>query len=153
MNLETIIDKIREIILRDFETEAATLFTDGGEPELDPVVDESIVAFDFDIDKNKRGLMLFLLPEAEQVERITIEGEESTQGVSVYIICRNDTPANLYKKVLRYSRAFRDMIRGNNTLDGIAGDSYVTNAEYFHAVEGNPAIKGAELQITVEVDD
>lgn len=147
MDLENILNSLEEVIINDLNSHIEDLNTT--DLTLDYIDENNVVMFELDIDKNKRSVMLFILPENSNHNRITMDDDEVVSQVSIYVICRDDTKQNLYKKVLRYTKSIFNLLKDNNTLNNAVGDIQVNDTEYYHAVEGNEFIKGSEIVINL----
>ena len=150
MDLENIIEELKNILIADFGD--SLKFYSDEQIIFSNVEENNIVCFDFDIDKNKKDLMIFLLPENDNVSNLSIYDDEIESDLTIYLIHRNDTKEYLFKKTIRSVKSLTKLLKNNRTLNNKVGDLQINNAEYYHAVEGNENIKGAEIGITIKYE-
>jgi len=147
MKIEEIVTAITGIITgAGFTTELTALF--GGTLTVPTITAATVKAYDFDLDKNRRDLMVFILPDGDALEGITLDGTHEVRSqISMFFIYRNDTREDSFKKVLRTVSCFMEILKGDPTMTGTVSDSSVQAVEYYHAVEGSEDVKGAELTL------
>jgi len=149
--IEQILEELKTLLTTDY----IPILVDLNTPELllDMPREQDVVLYVLDIDKYKTNATFFMLPENQTINELTIGDNEVEDNATIYIVCRNDKEENLTKKVLRYTAGLKKLLKEQPTLNGLVGNTKITSAEYYHAVEGNVNIKGAEISLVFSYEE
>lgn len=144
--MEVIIDALTAMITGDFQ-----IYLDKISTADYPLTAPSRLALGgIDLDKNRDAVTAFIAPDDESYDEDTAAGGElTTARLDVFIFLKRESQDKLTRKILRYGRAFRDMVRTDPSLGGSAGYAHLESAEYFDGVEGSDAIKGIKLSLSI----
>lgn len=138
--MEEVIEALQGKLVDDFQ------------PYLTPygiTAPKSAIFGDIDLEKNRQKVTAFILPDEESFEEETIGVDTVEQRLDVFLFMRGKPRAELALDVMRAGRAFRQMIKEDNDLDGQVGYIHLEKASYIEGVENNDSIKG--IQLTVKV--
>ena len=82
-------------------------------------------------------------------EALTTSSDVSSFRVSVFILSKKDTKANLTILNYGYYNALCELLRSNMTLDGTVDFTDINDVTFYPAVEANPNVRGAELSLEI----
>lgn len=116
-----------------------------------PNLSAANVRIDFpDVDSMPRDVMIYLHPNYAQYETLATTNDRSLFTVSVYLLCKRDSMANLTKKMFGYYNALYETLRRHMELGGVVDFSAITDVEFYPAIDMNKNVQGAEISVTVE---
>lgn len=140
-------------LINVIETEYQSYLDELSDAEITLSAPSTIAMSDIDIGKYRNSVSCFILPDDEDYETETLTEDSISQRVYVYIFIRKDSKEALTKKAMRHSKAFRKMIKENNTLNNEVGYIHTDKSEYYDGVEGTDSIKGLKLSLSVLNED
>lgn len=108
----------------------------------------NIVIGDCDIAKHSAANTLFINPDSISFSDLSISDYEQSLSLDLLMVCRNSAPEILYKKVLRYVKALKDLFIADLNLAGI-GTIDIKSGDYFDGMEGNSSIKAFMLSCEI----
>lgn len=109
------------------------------------------ITIDFpDIDRMPKDVMIYIAPSYAEYEPLATRNDKSAFTVSVFLLCKRDTAANLTIKTYAYYNALYETLRHYMELGGTVDFARVTNAEFYPAIDLNKNVQGAEISVTVE---
>lgn len=108
------------------------------------------VKIDFpDIDNMRKDNMLYIVPEYENIEELTVSSDTADFEAKVYIISKRDKSEALVKRVFDIYTAFYLFMRSDPTLDGFIEYSRITDMDYFPAVTASQTMVAIEVTLTL----
>jgi len=113
-------------------------------------ISEKQVLIEFpDVDKMPYGTMFYVYPNYAEYDDLTTCSDDAYLRVSVFLLCKKDTRANLTIKTYAYYNSLYALLRKNTSLDGVATSSAIESTDFYPAVEGNPNVQGIELTVNI----
>lgn len=108
------------------------------------------VKIDFpDIDNMRKDNMLYIVPEYENIEELTVSSDTADFEAKVYIISKRDKSEALVKRVFDIYTAFYLFMRSDPTLDGFIEYSRITDMDYFPSVTASQTMVAIEVTLTL----
>ena len=108
------------------------------------------VLIDFpNVDQMPMKIMFYIQPDYAEFEVLTTSSDVSSFRVSVFILSKKDTKANLTILNYGYYNALCELLRSNMTLDGAVDFTDINDVTFYPAVEANPNVRGAELSLKI----
>ena len=108
------------------------------------------VLIDFpNVDQMPMKNMFYIQPDYAEFEVLTTSSDVSSFRVSVFILSKKDTKANLTILNYGYYNALCELLRSNMTLDGAVDFTDINDVTFYPAVEANPNVRGAELSLEI----
>lgn len=108
------------------------------------------VLIDFpNVDQMPMKNMFYIQPDYAEFEALTTSSDVSSFRVSVFILSKKDTKANLTILNYGYYNALCELLRSNMTLDGTVDFTDINDVTFYPAVEANPNVRGAELSLEI----
>ena len=108
------------------------------------------VLIDFpNVDQMPMKNMFYIQPDYAEFEVLTTSSDVSSFRVSVFILSKKDTKANLTILNYGYYNALCELLRSNMTLDGAVDFTDINDVTFYPAVEANPNVRGAELSLKI----
>lgn len=102
-----------------------------------------------DVDNMRKDIMFYIQPEYEDLEDLTVSSDTAAFDVSIYILCRRDTNANLIRKVFDCYQAIYQALRKNDSLDGFIEFSRITDMEYYPSVSSGQTMTAIEISLVM----
>lgn len=113
-------------------------------------ISDKNVLIDFpNVDQMPMKNMFYIQPDYAEFEALTTSSDVSSFRVSVFILSKKDTKANLTILNYGYYNALCELLRSNMTLDGIVDFTDINDVTFYPAVEANPNVRGAELSLEI----
>jgi len=84
-----------------------------------------------------------------EFEELTTLTDASTFTISIFLMVKRDTRANLQTKMFTYFNAIYSAIRKSMDLNHTVDFSMITDADYFPAIEANKNVSGVEITLAV----
>ncbi len=120
-----------------------------GDPEPTPT-EQIPVVIDFpNVDKMPARRTVYLLPDYAEYETLATTNDRAEFRVTMFILCKRDTKANLVTKVYEIYNQIYDLLRRNIDLDGVADFTEVQSATFYPAVEMNESVQGIESTVSI----
>lgn len=117
--------------------------------ETIPAISEGQVLLEFpDTDKMPFPVMFYVQPDYAEYEGQTTCADVTDFRLSVFVLCKRDTLANLTIKTYGYYNALYSLLRHNTSLDGFIDMTRINDTNFYPAVEGNPNVQGAEISVS-----
>lgn len=108
------------------------------------------VRIDFpDTDNMRKDNMLYIVPEYENIEELTVSSDTAEFEVKVYILSKRGTSAELVRRVFDSYTAFYLFMRRDPTLNGFIDYSRITDMDYYPAVTASGTITAIEATLTL----
>jgi ABC-type long-subunit fatty acid transport system fused permease/ATPase subunit len=83
-------------------------------------------------------------------EQISNESQLETLSMAVFIVVRNDIEKNLHENLRDYATSFYKMFEASGcNFKGLFDQGIITDVDFYDAVEGNPSIKLAKINISL----
>ena len=109
-------------------------------------ISELNVKIDFpDIDNMRKDNMVYLVPEYENIEELTVSSDRAEFETKVFIISKKGTSEALVKRVFDLYTAFYLFMRSDPTLNGFIDYSRLTDMDYY------PALTASSTMVAIEV--
>ena len=102
-----------------------------------------------DVDKAPFPVTIYVEPNYSQMEGQGTTSDKIDFRLTVWVICKRDTQTNLTGKLFIYYNSIYYLLRNNTSLDGYIDKTDVLNAEFDLAVEANPNVRGADIQLSI----
>ena len=145
MVLERLRDRIINHISEHFEA-------DGGKADL-AILDEKSVVIDFpDVDNMRRDNMVYIEPDYENFEALSLMADQATMKVSVTILCKGAPHTTLIKRVFGYFTALCSLLASDRELDGFVDYTEVTDMDYYPYVTAAKGTCAIEATIRLRWD-
>lgn len=113
-------------------------------------ISDKNVLIDFpNVDQMPMKNMFYIQPDYAEFEALTTSSDVSSFRVSVFILSKKDTKANLTILNYGYYNALCELLRSNMTLDGTVDFTDINDVTFYPAVEANPNVRGAELSLEI----
>lgn len=133
-----VLNRLREVIIRDLDTEG-----------LDPV-GETNVLIDFpDQDSMPARSAIYIQPNYCSYDTLTVESDQVELTVSIFVVCKRDTRANLTIKTMAYVNKLYKLLSNDQELDGEIDYLRPETMDFYPALGENKDVKGAEISITL----
>lgn len=109
-------------------------------------LDEHNVVIEFpDPDNMPSDVAVFIQGNSASYEPLATTNDDSVFTVSVFVMCKRDTAANLTEKMYGYFNAVYEALRRSMSLGGIVSFAAIEGAEFYPAIEENKNVQGAEI--------
>lgn len=109
-------------------------------------ISEANVIIDFpDIDNMPKNTTIYIQPDYEEVEDLSVITDFTRMRLLIYIICKGAKSATLIKKVFGYYTALFMLIRNNQTLDGMVEFSKINSMDYYPSVTASSTMSAIEV--------
>jgi hypothetical protein len=113
-------------------------------------ISDKNVLIDFpNVDQMPMKNMFYIQPDYAEFEALTTSSDVSSFRISVFILSKKDTKANLTILNYGYYNALCELLRSNMTLDGTVDFTDINDVTFYPAVEANPNVRGAELSLEI----
>ena len=113
-------------------------------------ISDKNVLIDFpNVDQMPMKNMFYIQPDYAEFEALTTSSDVSSFRVSVFILSKKDTKANLTILNYGYYNALCELLRSNMPLDGTVDFTDINDVTFYPAVEANPNVRGAELSLEI----
>ena len=114
-----------------------------------PISPRSILIDFPDPDNMRTDNMLYIVPEYENMEELTVSSDSTKFEVKVYILSKKGTNASLVKRIFDIYSAFYLFMRKDPTLGGFIDYSRITDMDYYPAVTAQGTMVGIEITLTL----
>ena len=141
-----VLERLRETMVSQLE---AYIETDDGQPS-DAIGEDSVVIDFPDPDGMRKDTMMFIQPDAESLESLSMGSDLATMDAGICILCKGAPNAVLVRRVFAWCNAFHRMIRSNPTLDGFIDASMMTGMEYYPAVTASRTMTAIEIPLQLQ---
>ena len=136
-------------VLKALQTVISSQLNDYLEEDIPPLKDGSVeITFPI-VDQMSKNNMVYIQPSYAEFEPLTTTSDVVGFKVSLFILSKKDTRENLTIKNHGYYEALCRLLRSNTELDGAVSEVLLNNVTFYPAVEANPNIVGAELELTL----
>ena len=116
-----------------------------------PVISDKQVLLEFpDVDKMPFPVMFYVQPDYAAYEEETTCSDKTDFRISVFIMCKRDTKANLTLKTYGYYNALYELLKTNYTLYGAIAGTQIIETHFYPAIEANANVQGVELSVSTE---
>ncbi len=135
--------------LRDFIASGLGehLNADGGEAPMENL-DGSNVEIDFPgPDGMRKDVMLFIQPDYESIEELSVSSDTATLQASVFILCKGAERKLLVRRVFALFAALYSLLRSDPSLEGFIESSRITDMDYYPAVAAGRTMTGIEAKL------
>lgn len=140
-NEMTILEGLRSVIINDVNQYLPQEFRH---------LDEHNVVIEFpDPDSMPADVAVFIQGNNASYEPLATTNDDSTFTVSVFVMVKRDTAANLTVKMFKYFNAVYEALRRSMSLGGVVDFAAIEGAEFYPAVEANKNVQGAEISCTL----
>lgn len=113
-------------------------------------ITEKNVKIDFpDIDNMRKDNMLYIVPEYENIEELTVSSDRAEFEVKVFIISKKGNSESLVKRVFDLYTAFYLFMRSDPTLNGFIDWSRITDMDYYPALTASSTMVAIEVTLTL----
>lgn len=108
------------------------------------------VVIDFpSVDKMPFKSTVYLLPDYAEYEMLATTNDKAEFRVTMFILCKRDTKANLVTKVYEIYNQIYDLLRKDMDLSGYVDFTEVRDATFYPAVEMNENVQGIECSVAI----
>jgi len=98
-----------------------------------------------DVDRMPFDTMLFIVPDEEEFQYVTVNAMESSLDVKIYILLRKQVMAQMIPAAFDYLTALVSAVTDDETLGGAIQGAQVKSASFY------PAIAGVSNAVGIEV--
>ncbi len=144
--MEALLENLKAYIIANLPGHLSEIATE--EIPLPDLVESTVIVGDCDIAKHSAANTLFINPDSIAFTDLSISDYEQGLSLDFLMVCRNSPPAILFKRVLRYIEALKEMFVEDLNLSGI-GTIDIKTGDYFDGMEGNTSIKGFMLSCDI----
>lgn len=114
-------------------------------------LDGRTVLIDFpDPDRMARDSVMWITPDWENIEELSVASDVSTLHISVFIICKGAPSTVLVERVFAMWTGFYRMMRADPTLSGAVAYSRVTDMDYYPALTAGRTHVGIEANVELQ---
>lgn len=141
-----VLDCLKDLIAADL----ANFLDTSGEAEQQSFGSDNI-KIDFpDVDKMKKSTMLFIQPDYESIEDLSMNSDIATLHTTLFIFCKAAPSEILIRRVFNYYTAFYTLLRSNQTLNGFIDFSKITDMDYYPAVAASSTTTAIEVKLQLQ---
>lgn len=139
-----VLECLRDILARDLSQ-----YLDA---ENDPgPIDGKNVLIDYpDVDKMPKSTMLYVQPDYENLEELSMGSDLATMHATLFILCKGAPSKILIQRVFALWSAFYVLARSNQTLDGFIDHLRITDMDYYPAVTASATITAIEARMQLQ---
>lgn len=121
------------------------------EPDVTVALDERSVLIDFpDPDNMARDSVVWITPDWEGIEELSVATDVSTLRLSVYIVCKGAPSATLVRRVFALWSALYLLVDDDRSIGGVAAHTRVTDMDYYPSVAAGRTQVGIEASLEVQ---
>ena len=118
--------------------------------EFDGFRDDSAIIDFPDTDSMRRNLMVYIQPDYEALEDLSVGTDLARMNASVFILAKGAPNAELIKTVFRAYTSLYLMLRGDPTLGGFISETRITDMDYYPAVTASRTVVAIEAQTEMQ---
>ena len=113
-------------------------------------LDDRNIVIDFpSVDMMPKATVLYLQQNYTDYDSLTVNTDNSSMHISVFILCKKDKGTVLQEKVNAIYEGLYKLLKTNPTLDGVVTYCSIESFDYYPAIEGNSTVKGAEVSVNL----
>jgi hypothetical protein len=105
-----------------------------------------------DPDSRPDDLAVFILPDVETYEPLSIETNMAECQISAYIIVRGGDQELIFTKAMRYGESMQAMIAEHCTLGGTVAEIQTTLMDFFWGIDGDQNTKAVKIDFIVNYE-
>lgn len=105
-----------------------------------------------DPDSRPDDLAVFILPDVETYEPLSIETTMAECQISAYIVCKGGDQETLFTKALRYGESLQLMIAEHPTLGGTVVEIQTVLMDFYWGIDGNQDIKAVKVDFLINYE-
>ena len=144
-----VLERLRETIIKSI---ADHYSADEGGADLVPL-DEKSVVIDFpDVDNMRKDCMVYIEPDYENFEALSLMADQATMNVTVTILVKGAPHTTLIKRVFGYFTALCSMLASDRELDGFVDYTEVTDMDYYPYVTAGKSQSAIEATLRIRWD-
>jgi hypothetical protein len=141
-----VLERLKETMASQLNSHIET--HDGFRPED---IDSGNVEIDFpDTDSMRKSTMLYIQPDDEDIEDMSMSSDLATMRATVFILCKGSSNADLIRKAFGYYSALYAMLRRNQTLGGFIEGARVESMDYYPAVTASRTMTAIEARLQMQ---
>lgn len=141
-----VLEKLKETMASGI----VAFYENEGEPEPQ-AIDVKSIEIDFpDADGMPRDTMMFIQPDGESIEALSMGSDLATMDAEVCIMCKGAPNAVLIRRVFAWCNALYRLLRTDRTLGGFIDSSAVTGLEYYPAVTASKSMTAIEATLQLQ---
>ena len=118
--------------------------------EFDGFKDDSAVIDFPDTDNMRRNLMVYIQPDYEALEDLSVGTDLARMNASVFILAKGAPNAELIRTVFRAYTAMYLLLRGDPTLGGFISETRITDMDYYPEVTASRTVVAVEAQTEMQ---
>ena len=127
-----------------------TVIVEGLSSEFEDFGDDSAVIDFPDTDNMRRNLMVYIQPDYEALEDLSVGTDLARMNASVFILAKGAPNAELIRIVFRAYTAIYLKLRGDPTLKGFISETRITDMDYYPAVAASRTVVAIEAQTEMQ---
>ena len=117
---------------------------------LPSLTENNVKVGSVNIEQQKFNQCAFILPDNQTVAELTMDTEQITTRVDVFVFVRNAQSDVLFRQALRYGMAVKKAIQNDYSCGGAFEQASVIDFEYFDDVEASDSkIRACRLGINI----
>lgn len=141
-----VLEKLKETMASGI----GAFYENESEPEPQ-AIDGRSIEIDFpDADGMPRDTMMFIQPDGESLEPLSMGSDLATMDATVCIMCRGASNAVLIRRVFAWCNAFCMLMKSSPTLGGLIDSSVLTGIEYYPAVTASRSMTAIEIALQLQ---
>lgn len=126
------------------------VIAEGLNGESEDFRDDSVVIDFPDTDNMKRNLMVYIQPDYETLEDLSVGTDLASMNASVFILAKGAPNAELIKTAFRAYAAMYLTLRGDPTLGGFISETRITDMDYYPAVTASRTVVAIEAKTEMQ---
>jgi len=116
-----------------------------------PSIDEHTILIDFpDVDSMRRQSMIYIQPDYESLEPISVLSDLATMHITLFILCKGAASEKLIRRVFSYYTGLYCLLRSNQSLDGFVDFLSITDMDYYPSVTASSSVSAIEVKINIQ---
>lgn len=121
------------------------------EPGIAVTLDERSVLIDFpDPDNMARDSVVWITPDWENIEELSVATDVSTLRLSVYIVCKGAPSAQLVRRAFALWSALYLLVDDDRSIGGVVAHTRVTDMDYYPSVAAGRTQVGIEASLELQ---
>ena len=144
-----VLERLRDTIIQKIGEHFSA---DEGCADLVPL-DEKSVVIDFpDVDNMRKDCMVYIEPDYENFEALSLMADQATMNVTVTILVKGAPHTTLIKRVFGYFTALCSMIAEGRELSGFVDYTEVKDMDYYPYVTAGKSQSAIEATLRIRWD-
>lgn len=146
--MEKLCDELIDYLIDDLKPYLDELKTDS--VPLPYFSKKNCVLSAIDFGKYQMNQVCFVLPDIQNSNPLSIDENETSTRIDIFIFCSGKPAEVLLKQALRYGAAIKNLVKDNYSMNGVVSQIYVNEFDFFEDVTANDKrMTGAKLTVTL----